>query len=557
MLLVMAVSACGGGGDSENGAETVSPVFAVNAGADVQASEQTTVFLSAQVSGATGALTYRWQSEPELTIEQQDVSLPEATIALPQLNASETYTVSVTVSNSSGKKVTDSLVITARSVNEPPRAKITAPPTDDEAGRYAAGIDITLDGSASTDDDASDESAPITTWQWEQLEGVDVTTDVALDGPTISFTTPVASTEQTLRFRLTVEDDEEASDSDTITLIIQPDSDTKPTVDAGSGQGVFSGEPIILNGTASSSVTSALPLHYEWETSNNQQFRIEESDKLSTHVIAPEVTREQTVSFTLNVTDANGNRVSDNIMVTVRPMPVAYVNDTGVIAQASASAVNNDQQNSFPGQDGQRGADVAAAQGLLEKAGRGAAGFDFTKLNQNGDEQDAAESQFSCVRDNTTGLVWEVKTADGALHDGAHTYTWYQGENNGGNEGVESSVAASCSITGCNTRNFIAAVRAEGLCGFYDWRLPNHFELMSLVHFGQTTTAMIDTDYFPNTGKINEAPVWYWTSQPGADGVISDAAQNAWAIDFTSGVDNFLDKGNVARVRLVRAGRTQ
>jgi hypothetical protein len=42
---------------------------------------------------------------------------------------------------------------------------------------------------------------------------------------------------------------------------------------------------------------------------------------------------------------------------------------------------------------------------------------------------------------------------------------------------------------------------------------------------------------------------------PSADGVNSDDAQNAWALDFDSGVDNFLNKSSAARVRLVRAGR--
>ncbi|MCP4234659.1 MAG: DUF1566 domain-containing protein, partial [Aestuariibacter sp.] len=49
--------------------------------------------------------------------------------------------------------------------------------------------------------------------------------------------------------------------------------------------------------------------------------------------------------------------------------------------------------------------------------------------------------------------------------------------------------------------------------------------------------------------------LWYWTSLPSADGVSNDAAQNAWAIDFISGVDNFLNKSSAASIRLVRAGR--
>ncbi len=552
--LSIMLTACGGGG-GDSGASSDS-TFAVNAGADVQTSEQTTVFMSAQVSGAQDSLTYQWQISPALDITQEDNTTAQASVTLPVLEEDTQYTVQVSVTNSSGTTVTDELIITAVAQNDLPVADIAVPDTAEDDGRYSAGVVLTLDGSASTDADASDPDSPISSWQWTQLEGVDVTSDVAMDGQTITFTTPVASTEQLLRIQLTVEDEEGATGSTTVSLRVMADTQTKPTVDAGSNQGVFSAEPIILEGIADSTVPSALPLTYEWEVSDNQQITIENTEALSTYARAPLVDTAQSFSFTLNVTDANGNQVSDNITVRVRPMPVALLNDTGVITQATESSLSSTQQNTYPGQDGQRGADILASAGLLEKAGRGEAGFDFTKLNDNGDEQDADVTDFSCVRDNTTGLVWEVKSADSGLHGSAHTYTWYQADNNGGTEGDEGT-PATCSFAskGCNTGNFVEDVRDEGLCGFYDWRLPSHLELMSIVHFGQQNRAMVDAQYFPNTGTISNGPLWYWTSQPGADGVISDAAQNAWAVDYASGVDNFLNKSSAARVRLVRAGR--
>ena len=128
-------------------------------------------------------------------------------------------------------------------------------------------------------------------------------------------------------------------------------------------------------------------------------------------------------------------------------------------------------------------------------------------------------------------------------------------EDNGGFEGDINGSATACTLTNCNTQAFVDQVNLQGLCGFYDWRLPTHRELMSLVHFGITDAAMIDPDFYPNTGDIAAQPLWYWTANPGADGVQDDSAQNAWAIDFASGVDNFLNKSEAARIRLVRAGR--
>ena len=163
-------------------------------------------------------------------------------------------------------------------------------------------------------------------------------------------------------------------------------------------------------------------------------------------------------------------------------MPTPLMNDTGVLQQATDNALTEAQQNEWPGQDGQRGADIVEQNGLIEKAGRGKAGFDYTRLNANGDEQDASADTWSCVRDNVTGLVWEVKTDDGTLQDKDYTYSWYSDDVNGGYEGDLSGSDTVCSLTNCNTQAYVTALNAQGLCGFYDWRMPTHQELFSLMH---------------------------------------------------------------------------
>ena len=58
----------------------------------------------------------------------------------------------------------------------------------------------------------------------------------------------------------------------------------------------------------------------------------------------------------------------------------------------------------------------------------GVAGFDFTRLNADGSDYtgngDYNSQPWACVRDNHTGLVWEVKTDDGGIHDKNNTYRW-------------------------------------------------------------------------------------------------------------------------------------
>ncbi|MFW5969891.1 MAG: hypothetical protein ACOCP9_04575, partial [Halofilum sp. (in: g-proteobacteria)] len=98
-------------------------------------------------------------------------------------------------------------------------------------------------------------------------------------------------------------------------------------------------------------------------------------------------------------------------------------------------------------------------------AGKGGI-FDFTKLNDQGQplsEQEAVYTvtPWSCVRDNVTGLMWEVKTTDGGLRDQNNTYTWHNpdSDENGGASGP--SDGGECSGSDCGTHAYVEAVNEE------------------------------------------------------------------------------------------------
>ena len=564
------LAACGGGGGGDgdsSGGGSGNGNLVVNAGANATVTEGVTYSLSAQVSGGDGTYTYNWSASPSLTITHEDTSTSAASFVAPLVNSATEYTLTVAVNDQSGNTASDFTVITVAPVNIAPEASIDVPAWEGlPANTFPGGVEIIFDGTGSRDTDSSTSDGEIAGYVWSQTSGTNVITGVETDLSTLTITTPIANESQELTFQLEVTDSEGATDVDTVTISVQSETETLPVVDAGFSQGVFSGEVVILGGEASTSIPSALPLTYSWERSNNVTSNngantgvaarpVDDNDALSTFAIAPSVSTATVVAYTLTVTDANNNSVEDTINVRVRPMPTPLLNDTGFLQQSTNNALTEAQQNDFPGQDGQRGADIIEQNGLIEKAGRGKAGFDFTRLNANGDEQDASADTWSCIRDNVTGLVWEVKTDDGAFQDKDYTYSWYSEEVNGGFEGDQTGANATCLLTSCNTSAYVQAVNAQGLCGFYDWRLPNHHELFSLMHLGIADDVAIDEDYFPNTGAVSTEPLWYWTSVPSADGVNSDDAQNAWALDFDSGVDNFLNKSSAARVRLVRAGR--
>jgi uncharacterized repeat protein (TIGR02543 family) len=125
------------------------------------------------------------------------------------------------------------------------------------------------------------------------------------------------------------------------------------------------------------------------------------------------------------------------------------LNDTGIDWCADGDTNNLDcPVAGYPGQDGVYGRDTLARAGLLEKVGAGAAGFDFTKLDANGQDLPATATDWTCVRDNVTGLIWEVKTTDGGLRDKDQTYTWD------------------------DSFTYASDVNTQALCGFNDWRVP-------------------------------------------------------------------------------------
>lgn len=79
------------------------------------------------------------------------------------------------------------------------------------------------------------------------------------------------------------------------------------------------------------------------------------------------------------------------------------------------------------------------------------------KLDEHGNElQDSAPS-WSMVKDNVTGLIWEVKTDDGSIHDKGNAYDLNNAQD-----------------------TFIAGLNAEKFGGFSDWHMPTTEELETL-----------------------------------------------------------------------------
>jgi hypothetical protein len=242
--------------------------------------------------------------------------------------------------------------------------------------------------------------------------------------------------------------------------------------------------------------------------------------------------------FVVTAENANGSFANSSVIAaTPKQGEKSTLNDTG-ITTCSDNSTNGlaCPINDFPNQDAQVGRDKTK-----NDDSDGHAGFSFTKISSSGKELPASATEWNCVKDNVTGLTWEIKTTDGGLHDVNNRYSWYEPDNskNGGNAGTQNG--GSCKGSDCDTNAYVKAVNAVGYCGYKDWRMPTDQELISIVDFSRVNPA-IDTTYFPNTQSN-----WFWSSSP-----LADYSYLAWFVDFFNGGSGNDFKDYDYNVRLVR-----
>ena len=170
----------------------------------------------------------------------------------------------------------------------------------------------------------------------------------------------------------------------------------------------------------------------------------------------------------------------------------------------------------------------------------------YTKLDSKGNALSDSATSWSMVKDNVTGLTWEVKTnKDGKTnyddpHDADNTYCWYDSNpaTNGGDAGSE--------CNGKNTEAFITALNDANFGGHSDWRMPTIKELAYIVNYSIAYPGpTINTKYFPNTVSS-----FYWSSTTYAGGT-----DGAWGVYFYSGTGSYNYKYDAYYVRAVRGGQ--
>ncbi len=168
----------------------------------------------------------------------------------------------------------------------------------------------------------------------------------------------------------------------------------------------------------------------------------------------------------------------------------------------------------------------------------------YTKIANNGSDLPdsallgSAPTDWACTRDNSSGLIWEVKTTDGGLRSMDKTYTQYddatQAQKPDGSKPSQAEIEAAS-----NSIGLVNAVRASRLCGSGEWRMPSVKELSGLVQ--ASIIPSINPTFFPNT------PVQgYWSGS-----FDIDAPDAAWLVSFSYGYSYRYKRSDMYSIRLV------
>jgi len=243
----------------------------------------------------------------------------------------------------------------------------------------------------------------------------------------------------------------------------------------------------------------------------------EETEVLTLEILSdPEKTKHAEIQDNLNKVKITINDINSN---------AGAINDTGVTQcyNENKEIISDCNNADFPEQDG-----ISTDLNRLNR---------FVKLNSNGTPEPSPGfyTQWDCVLDENTNLVWQVKDADFDFDTrDESTYTWFNPIDfvNGGNEGFTGSGSGdatdeggpSCTTGLCNTSDYASTITKQTLCGLGNWRVPSLNELLSIIDFeaDNDNKTIINTSYFLHT-----IPSFYWTSTPGS--VLSD---DAWCIYF-------------------------
>ncbi|TAJ52499.1 MAG: hypothetical protein EPN60_04930 [Nevskiaceae bacterium] len=292
----------------------------VEAGADQTVASGASVTLTASASDADGALVrQQWTQLTGPSVSLSGADSASAQFTAPTVATETLLRFRFVAEDDDGAETGDELsvrVLPAAGDNQPPNVGAGADQNVDE------GSVVQLAGSA------SDVDGEIRSLRWTQLSGPTVSLSGA-DGLNASFTAPAVDADTELRFQLSATDDDGASASDTLSVLVRDvPANQAPVARAGADQSVDEGASVSLAGAGEDG--DGTIASYQWTQIAGPEVALSGASSATASFTAPQVEAETLLRFRLSVTDDDGASGSDEVSVSVRDVPPGDDDGDGV-----------------------------------------------------------------------------------------------------------------------------------------------------------------------------------------------------------------------------------
>ena len=556
----IALTACGGGGGdgSGGGSAQVKPTIGTQPANQSVVTGSSATF--AVIAAGGGTLVYQWKKNGT------DISGASSSIyTTPATSSADNDAVfTVLVSNSAGTSTSNAARLAVTNFAVAP-AISQQPENQSVVTGTSASFSVSATG-----------TSPLS-YQWKK-NGADI------PGATAStYTTPAASTEDSgAVYSVVVSNSVDKATSNDARLTVAAAAVAPSITSQPADQTVNAGQVASFSVTTSGTSPS-----YQWKKNG-----ADIPGAISSTYTTPATSiADNAAVFTVVVTNTAGTVTSNHARLTVTAVAVAPTITSQPTAQTVASGVRATFTVAASGTGTLRyqwqkfGADIAGATSPSYTTSATVTDLDNGDLYSvvvTDDVGSVSSSQATlivrkyslvvnasggtyakteCVRDNSTGLIWEGKNANGSsTRPGDGTYTNYDDPNllqkplnfaNTAGGSVKPTLEEVNAST--NSIGYKNSVNTSGLCGFTDWRLPTVVELTGIKDADQPANPLIDSMWFPNTQSTT-----YWTSTvnsyvsaAGNTVVTNNAARIVFFHDgyvFGQGADRY----NSYPVRLVR-----